>query len=265
VPEVSHDTVLGFTWRPAWLEHFSLSADYYRISIDHAIGLVSGTSPDVENNCNASGGTSPFCQYIVRPYPVSNISLANYPVLLTSRKLNMASVQAEGVDLELSYATPLETFRPELGGDLNARLLWSHQPMLKTQSMPGAVVLNMAGAAQVPNDRVTMILSYQNGSLGFDFLERYQSGFRQSANPTLIYDIADVRAYLQTDIEISYDLSAFGHPVTGFLSVDNLFNVQGGLYQTSGFTGNPGLNYPVGPGADIFGRYFTLGLRISTD
>jgi hypothetical protein len=80
-----------------------------------------------------------------------------------------------------------------------------------------------------------------------------------------VYTVPDVRPYFQTDIGLSYNFSAREHPVTAFLSVDNLFNEQGGLYQTTGFTGNPGLNYPVGPGADIFGRYFTLGLRLNTD
>lgn len=265
VPEVSHNTILGFTWLPDWLEHFSVSADYYRISINRAIGLVSGASTDVENTCNASGGASSLCQYIVRPNPISDTSLANYPILLTSEKLNMASVEAEGVDLELGYTAKMEEFAPALTGDLTARLLWSHQSMLKTQSMPGAVVLNLAGAAQVPNDRLTMILGYANDPFGFDVLERFQSGFRQSSNQTLVYAIADVRPYFQTDIEATYDFTAFGHAVVGFLSVDNVFNVQGGLYQTSGFTGNPGLNYPVGPGADIFGRYFTLGLRFNAN
>lgn len=265
VPEVSHNAILGFTWLPGWLEHLSVSADYYRVSINRAIGLVSGASTDVENTCNASGGTSSFCQYIVRPHPLSDTSLANYPILLTSEKLNMASVEAEGVDLELGYTTKMKDVLSSVDGDLNARLLWSHQSMLKTQSMPGALVLNLAGAAQVPNDRVTLILGYADGPLGFDVLERYQSSFRQSSNQTLVYAIADVRPYFQTDIEMSYDFAAFGHPVVGFISVDNVFNVQGGLYQTSGFTGNPGLNYPVGPGADIFGRYFTVGLRLNAN
>jgi hypothetical protein len=31
-----------------------------------------------------------------------------------------------------------------------------------------------------------------------------------------------------------------------------------------GYTGSPGMNYPVGPGADLVGRYFTVGFRINT-
>lgn len=263
VPEVSRNTILGVTYQPGWLRHFSASLDYYRIAIVHAIGVVSGTSPDVENACNASGGTSSFCQYIVRPHPVSDTSLDNFPILLTSQKLNMASVQTEGVDAQLDYTADLADLDPALEGALGAHLYWAHQPMLKTQSMPGAVVLNMAGAAQAPSDRATIILNYGLGPYAFDLLERYQSSFRQSSNQTLVYAIPDVRAYFQTDIELSYNLSGFDIPAVTFLSIDNLFNAQGGLYQTSGFTGNPGLNYPVGPGADIFGRYFTLGVRLN--
>jgi len=265
VPEVSRNTILGFTYLPGWLPHFSLSLDYYHISISHAIGLVSATAPDVENNCNASGGTSPFCRFIVRPYPISDTSLANYPILLTSEKLNMAAVRSEGMDVELGYTSDLTDIDASMSGELGVRLLWAHQSMLKTQSMPGATVLNLAGAAQVPNDRVTVIVSYTHDPFALDILERYQSGFRQSSNPSLVYTIPDVRPYFQTDISLSYNFSALGHPVVAFLSVDNIFDEQGGLYQSSGFTGNPGLNYPVGPGADIFGRYFTLGLRLNTD
>jgi hypothetical protein len=265
VPEVSRNNMASFTYQPSWLHRFSMSVDYYHISISHAIGLVSGVSADVENNCNGSGGTSPFCQYIIRPQPISDTSLANYPILLISRKLNLAATKVEGVDFEFSYTTDLEEVSPSLDGELSARLLWAHQPMLKTQSLPGAVVMNVAGTAPAPNDRVTVIMNYTRGPLSFDLLERYQASFRQSANPTLIYAISDVRPYFQTDINLSYDFSAFGHPVTTFLSMDNVFDVQGGLYQTSGFSGNPGLNYPVGPGADIFGRYFTIGLRLNME
>jgi len=40
-----------------------------------------------------------------------------------------------------------------------------------------------------------------------DILERYQSSFRQNANQTQVFAIPDVRAYYQTDIDLSYDLA----------------------------------------------------------
>jgi len=265
VPEVARNITAGAVYQPRWLGHFSMSVDYYRIGITNAIATVSGGSPDVEGMCNASGGTSPFCQYIVRPYPVSNTSLDNYPILLTTQKRNIATTRAEGIDFELNYGTALAELDDALAGMLTMRLLWSHQPMLKTQSLPGAVIQNLAGTSQAPNDRITWIANYSVGQFDLDLLERYQSSFRQSTNPQLIYDIPDVAAYLQTDMNLSWNTTAFGQSVTWFLNIDNLFNARGGVFQTPGFTGNPGMNYPVGPGADIFGRYYTIGLRLNMD
>jgi iron complex outermembrane receptor protein len=265
VPEVARNITAGAVYQPQWLPRFSLSIDYYHIVINNAIGAVSGGSPDVEGMCNVSGGTSPLCRYIVRPYPVSDTGLDNYPTLLTTQKLNIAVTRAEGADFELNYSTALAEVDDALAGTLAMRLLWSHQPMLKTLSLPGAVIQNLAGTSQAPNDRLTWTMDYGVGPFNLDLLERYQSSFRQGTNPQLVYSIPDVPAYLQTDINLSWSATAFGQPVTWFLSIENLFDAQGGIFQTPGFTGNPGMNYPVGPGADIFGRYYTIGLRLNMD
>ena len=107
--------------------------------------------------------------------------------------------------------------------------------------------------------------SYSHDEFTVALLERYQSSFHQNANQTLVFDIPDVRAYFQTDMDISYNFQAGGRQLTGFLNISNLFNVQGGIFQTPGYTGSPGLNYLIGPGADLIGRYFTAGLRLNPD
>jgi outer membrane receptor for Fe3+-dicitrate len=106
-----------------------------------------------------------------------------------------------------------------------------------------------------------MSARYQSGRFRLDIMQRVDSSFRQSSNATLIYNIPDVRAYFQTDLSVAYDFGADGQQMTAFLAIDNLFNEQGGLYQVPGYTGSPGMNYPVGPRADLIGRYFTLGVR----
>ena len=53
--------------------------------------------------------------------------------------------------------------------------------------------------------------------------------------------------------------------MTGFLNISNLFDNQPGIFQVPGYTGSPGMNYPVVPYEDIIGRYFTLGLRLKLD
>jgi iron complex outermembrane recepter protein len=50
-------------------------------------------------------------------------------------------------------------------------------------------------------------------------------------------------------------------PFTGFLHIDNLFDKDPSVLQVPGYTGSPGMNYPVVPYQDLIGRYYTVGLR----
>ena len=61
--------------------------------------------------------------------------------------------------------------------------------------------------------------------------------------------------------ECCYRVKVEEQPVTGFLNVNNLFNNSGPI--TGGFSGSPGFLYPTPTYADIIGRYFTVGIRVS--
>jgi iron complex outermembrane recepter protein len=95
-------------------------------------------------------------------------------------------------------------------------------------------------------------------------MERYYGSIRQNPNPTLIYaaDTGDLPAWLQTDINIAY---AVDNRFTAFLNVSNLFDARPDIFQVPGYTGSPGMNYPVVPYEDIIGRYFTVGVKFQTD
>lgn len=257
-PEIAHNTMAGFVYSPAWLPELSLSLDYFHINIDNAIGAVNGGNSITQNLCLASGGTSSLCALIVRPISYNNTSPANFPLLFLRLNENLTRTYSEGIDLDASYETDLAA------GALRLHLLWTHQSVLKTQALPGAQLTDAAGTAQTPVDRVAFMASYRWDDVSLSLLQRYQSSFHQNANPTVVFDIPDVRAYFQTDLDLSYDFEAVGQNLTGFLNVSNLFNAQGGIFQTAGYTGSPGLNYPVGPGADLIGRYFTMGLRLNS-
>jgi iron complex outermembrane recepter protein len=262
-PEVAHNATAGIVYTPSWLRNLSLSVDYFHIAIDNAIGTVNGGNPIVQNLCLASGGSSPLCALIVRPISYNDTSPANFPLQFILLKENIAKTYTDGFDFQANYQADLQDIRPEWNGALHFGLFWTHQPTLKTQTLPGTLITNAAGTAQTPVDRLTFTAGYQIGSFALDLLERYQSSFRQNPNQTLVFNVPDVRAYYQSDLNLSYDFTAWDRNLTGFLNVSNLFNTQGGVYQTPGFTGSPGLNYPVGPGADVIGRYFTLGVRLN--
>jgi hypothetical protein len=201
----------------------------------------------------------------VRPISYNSTSPANFPLQFFQLRENITKTYTEGIDLQAHYQADLASLDPSWNGALQLALFWTHQPVLKTQTLPGTLITNAAGTAQTPVDRLALTGGARIGGFSLDLLERYQSAFRQNANPTLVFNVPDVRAYFQTDLDVSYDFAGWGTNLTGFLNISNLFNVQGGIYQIAAYTGSPGLNYPVGPGADIIGRYFTLGLRFNPD
>ncbi|HEY4078775.1 MAG TPA: TonB-dependent receptor [Rhizomicrobium sp.] len=261
-PEVARNTTAGAVYTPSWLPGFSASADYYHIVINNAIGTVNGLDPVIQGYCFSSGGTSPYCGLVQRPISYNDTSPANFPTKVYNLSQNIAHIYAEGMDFEVNYGTDLNDISSDLNGFLNMRLLWTHQPTMKNQSLPGAVITNDAGTTADPSDKATFILDYKLDGFSVDLMERYYSAVHWGSNPTLIYNIPDIRAYYQTDVNLSYDFMAGDVPATGFLNVNNLFDVQG--QDIGGYTSVIGMFYPVAPYADVIGRYFTVGVRFKT-
>ena len=144
--EVARDTTAGAVYTPGWLRGLSISLDYFKINIGNAIGSVNGLSSAVQQLCLASpGGSSPYCNLVVRPISYNDTSPANYPTLAYNLNQNVARIWAEGVDLEANYNTDLSEISG-MNGLLNLRLFFTHQPTLKTEAIQGATIVNDAGA-----------------------------------------------------------------------------------------------------------------------
>lgn len=263
VPEVARNITIGASYQPPWLSRLNLSFDYFDVRIDNAISSVSGLTNSTQKICIASGGTSPLCDLVVRPFPITNTTLANAPTLNIKQNENIASVRARGFVVGVNYQAQLADIAAGLAGAASLDFQWTHQPVLKNQSLPGTQILNTAGTALAPTDRITATLGYGLNALNAALTLRYFSPFHYSPDPTLIVASPDSNAYVQTDIDLSYDFDIGGKAVTGFVNVNNLFNVHGGLYQTS--ASNPGLLYPAAPFADQIGRYFRVGLKVRLD
>jgi iron complex outermembrane receptor protein len=271
-PEVASNTTLGALYTPAWLANLSIGIDYFHILVQREIAPVSGGNPVVQSLCLASqGGTSPYCALIQRPISYNSTSPLNFPTLFYSQAQNFQSQWTEGVDFDVSYRSDLESWTG-LPGWVNVRLLWTHTSFLKTLGLPGSVIINDAGSsngpvAALPSEKGTLMIDYIKDRLTVDVMERYYGALRRNPNPTLIYaaSTGDLPAYFQTDLNIGYDFTAYGTPMTGFVNISNLFDTQPGIFQVPSYTGSPGMNYPVVPYEDIIGRYFTLGLRLKLD
>ncbi|HVW74299.1 MAG TPA: TonB-dependent receptor [Rhizomicrobium sp.] len=271
-PEVANNTTLGLIYMPGWLQNLSVSIDYFHILVAREIATVTGGNPVVQSLCLASpGGSSPYCALIQRPISYNSTSPLNFPTLFYSQAQNFQRQWTEGVDFDVSYHTDLASWS-DLAGWMNVRLLWTHTSFLKTLGLPGSVITNDAGSSNgpvsaLPTEKGTLMIDYSKDRLTVDVMERYYGSLRHNPNPTLIYapSMGDLPAYFQTDLNVAYDFTDYGAPVTGFLSVDNLFDTQPRIFQVPGYTGSPGMNYPVVPYEDIIGRYFTLGVRLKLD
>jgi iron complex outermembrane receptor protein len=266
-PEVARTTTAGAVFTPTFLPGFTATVDYFHIVIANQIAGVSGNSQTVLNICQASNGTSPLCGLIVRPGAYNNTAVTNFPLLYISAPQNTQTTWTEGYDIEANYRSDLSEWTG-LPGILDLNLLWSHTSLLKSVlTLPGSVTTDIAGAAAapgsaLPRDKATLTVGYNLDALNVNLQERYYSTLRQNSNYTIVYNIPNLPSYFITDFNVSYDFdNVVGTPVTGFLHIDNLFDKQPDVIQASGYTGSPGMNYPVVPYEDLIGRYFTIGVR----
>jgi iron complex outermembrane receptor protein len=265
-PEVARTSTVGAVVTPTFLPGFSATVDYFHIVIANQIAGVSGNSQTVLNVCLNSGGTSPLCNLIVRPGAYNNTAATNFPLLYLSAPQNTQTTWTEGFDLEANYTTDLSEWSG-LNGTLGVNVMLTHTSLLKSVlTLPGSVTTDNAGAAAapgaaLPRDKASLTLDYGIGGLNIDLQERYYSPIRQNVNPTLVFNIPNIPAYYITDFNIAYDFDTMEVPFTAFLHVDNLFDRQPDVLQVPGYTGSPGMNYPVVPYEDLIGRYFTVGVR----
>ncbi len=63
--EIGNTVTAGFVWRP--IPELSVALDGYRIVVSDAITQVNGATTAFQNQCYASGGTSPYCELQDRP------------------------------------------------------------------------------------------------------------------------------------------------------------------------------------------------------
>ena len=255
-PEKANTVTAGVVYRPEWLDDFSVSVDYYKTKIGNAITTIQGQSTTVQNLCEASNGTSPYCALIQRPLPFSDRSPANFVTAFISEGLNVQSINTEGWDIEMNYQTDIGP------GHFAARLLSSYQPMLKTVQFPGAPVLNSANIAGSPGFKNSLFLRYIWNDISLDILEKYHGRTRWNSDRTQVYSPAYLPSAAYTNATITYNLGQMSY----YLTVENLFDKQPTPYgNNGGSSGVPGLFGGFVPGDDAIGRYYTLGVRLRMD
>ncbi len=256
-PEVARTLTAGVVLTPDFFPGFTTSLDYYRVRLRNAIGQVSGTNVSIQNLCNGSGGTSPYCALYVRPLPFADTSPANYPTRVFSNTLNTALVEIEGFDLEANYGFQL------LDGTWNARLLGNYQPVNQNQAYPGAPFTFTSvppNSDLISKTHINASLSYRLDHWTFAIQDRWLGEYSRvtTAGVPQVYVDPLIRAKNYVDIDIEREFEAGGVGLTGYFNVQNFFNAKGQVYENSAVQG---IHYPIAAEEDIMGRYFTLGIK----
>jgi iron complex outermembrane receptor protein len=259
-PEKSYNYTGGVVYTPSWIPNLTTSVDYFHIKIDNAIGSVSGTNTTIYQLCQATGSPQ-YCGLVVRPISYNSTAPGNFPTLVYNVSQNVALNEVEGFNAEVDYASDLSSWST-LPGMANLRVFWTHQDLDRTQSLPGTLISNQAGTATLPRDKVNVTLGYNIDTFGFSVVEQlFSSVNRQSSPAQNFYVQGKLPGYALTELNFTYGFTAEDVPATAFLNVSNLWNANGPL--TGGWTGSPGLLYPVPTYADVIGRYFTVGVRVN--
>lgn len=263
VPEVSKDLTAGVVFTPRFLPGLTASLDYIHIKIDNAIGAVSGGDPAINSLCQSTGAPQ-YCGLIVRPGAYNNSSPSNFPLEILSVNSNVALNEVKAWTAEIDYKTKSFLGLP---GRVDMRVYYTYQPVDDVESFPGAGVTHEAGLdapwAPLPSKSVVnAMFQYSHDPFSVTINERYVEGGTQGPSccnePWGYYDKYKIDDYFQTDVNAVY---AFNHgQMQAFVNVSNLWNDKGPM--TGGWTGSPGMLYPIPNYVSPIGRYITVGFRM---
>jgi outer membrane receptor protein involved in Fe transport len=201
---------------------------------------------------------------VVRPFPFSNTTSANYPTLVYAQSYNAVQLIAKGYDVEASYRHPL------LGGQLNLHALATYQYEYDSQTSPIVPLVNSAGyitAGSTPSPKLiaNASIGYKKGAFGINVQERRIGSWSLAAPPGTLGTISyfqnpTVAAVHYTDLNLTYDFKVeTAKRLQAYFNVNNLFDKAPPLLPP---TNNPGITYPTQRSLyNVVMRDFTAGVR----
>lgn len=252
-PEKADTLTAGVVYRPEWLPGFSFAVDYYDIKIGGAIAFTAAETSNAI--CEASGGTDPFCQYIVRPLPFSDRTAANFPTKVISLPLNAAGFRQSGVDAEINYSFPL------FSGNVGIRALVTYVDRQETQQFPNTPVVDFVDTAPfgVPHWRAALVAGYSDDNWNITTFARYRNSISNDYDPRLNFDLPRIKSTIFVDASITRKVKGLGGEFEFYVSAQNLFDRNPPILYPP--AGAPGFFNPIVPGDDVVGRRVNAGFR----
>lgn len=259
--EKSKSFTVGGVFTPSFLPGFSISADYFDITIDDVI-TSTGTAQQILNLCYDSPTlNNPFCGLFQRAGasggPRGEEAFRVLEGSLLQSTANFAKLKARGVDTNVSYRHDFSW------GKLNIDAIWTRT--IQRDSFTNPADPNFAnrilGELGDPKNQVNLnarlkigkiTLGYQMRWIDEMYLNTYEDFNPLNGLPPQNTDYADVQVYPDVfyhDFRIDADVN---ERFNVYLGVDNFANTK----PPFGLTG-------VGEGSAIYdnrGRYFYAGV-----
>jgi iron complex outermembrane receptor protein len=258
-PEEADTYTVGFVYRPAWLEGFSLSVDWLSVSVDGSIEQF--LAQEIVDACYIRNDQD----------QCANITLENGEFSIINQTYqNVSKAKISGIDFEMGYSRPVRLF----GGDerLGIRLFASYLEENSTTNSQG-VKTDRAGQVggmptmyALPEWKLTANINYTRGPLRSVLQVRYiGDGVFDTQNGVGVNNwiVADnsIGSVTYVDLRLAYGFDIAGGSLELFGSAVNLFDRDPPVIPWYGAGAAAALQHN-GNLYDVIGRRFTAGVNL---
>ncbi len=266
-PEEADTFTIGAVFQPDFIPGFSMSLDYYDITIEGAISQVGNQS--VLDRCFLQSAQE-FCDLITLSTGAATPSAVGDIILVGDVFVNVAQAAVRGIDFEAGYNAPVNLF----GGDemLGARVFASWL-LERSETNSSGVTTDFAGQTGATQNsgvylpyadfKATGSITYSNGGFAALVQARHTGQGVQDVQLTEGVGIVDntVDAVTYVDVRLGYTFELSGAELEVFGNVNNLFDEDPPVTPSySAFLGySSQYNASV---YDVLGRRYTVGARL---
>lgn len=258
--ETSESWTAGAVIQPRsieWLSRFTLTVDYFNISIKDAI--VAPPRQFILDQCY-NGGDQSFCQLITRRAGPTATNSAGSLEFIDAPLVNGGRLKVEGLDVNAAFRQPVGWGED---GSILARVAYTHYFDGYVIPVPGADKDPFVGEIGSAADRFTANLGYSSRAFDLVFTGTYIGKSSEDDQFLAAYDLEpgdiSVPAQFYLDMQVAYRT---GDTFEFYAGVDNLLDntapniLSGTTFNTTG----------TDTAADVydpFGRRFYVGARLS--
>jgi iron complex outermembrane receptor protein len=264
-PEEAKTSTIGIVYQPQWLDGFQASLDWYNVDVSDNINLIG--SMNIVQNCYQRGDVD-ACALIERDGAASTINPGLKRIsIVNDVYVNVNSVEAQGIDFELSYRTDIDLFG---GGETVGLRLLGNKLDYRTNRNSVGLVTHLEGQFTLPEWNLMLAGNYARGPFTASLQARYEEGTVQSNINNIFqttlnrvrYDILnnDIASSTIVDGRVGYSFDAWNASMNVYLTVNNLLNKDPVPMITAP---DAGLTQATGNGVygSLLGRRYTLGVN----